>query len=91
MEEGQIVWLIRWVKLVIVVLIFPVLALAFHALLFLPAVILNPLLVHLGGPPDLWLKVLAYGAVLLACVSAAAVCKLVWASVPRLLSHLLNE
>ena len=91
MEGGQIVWHIRWVKLVIVVLIFPVLALAFHALLILPAVILDSLLVHLGGNPELWPKVLAYGALLLACVSAGVVCKLIWASVPGLLSHLLNE
>ena len=91
MEEGHIVWAQRLIKLVIVILVFPILVLAFHALLILPAFLLDPLLVHFGGHPDLWSKVLTYVALLLACVSAAAVCKRIWDSVPGLLSHFSNE
>jgi hypothetical protein len=88
MEEDRIVWIVRYIKISIVVFVFPILVLAFHALLFLPAILLDPLFVHFGGHPELWPKVLSIVALLLACVSAAAVCKRIWVSVPGLLSHL---
>ena len=66
------------VKLIIVILVFPTLVVAFHMLLMVPAILIGSLLMHFGGHPEFWGKALSVIALLPACWGAFAVCKLVW-------------
>lgn len=80
LEKGKNVWENRTVRLIIVVLVFPILVLAFHVLLIVPALFVDPLLVHFGGHPKFWANTLSVLALLPACWGAATVCKWIWPS-----------
>ena len=68
----------RLVKFVIVAFVFPIFVLVFHLLLIIPAFFVNFLLVHFGGNPKVWARILSVLAFLPACWGAAYVCKWVW-------------
>jgi len=68
------------VRLLIVVFVFPILVLAFHALLFVPAFFVGLLLVHFGGHPKFVGNALSVVTLLPACWGAIAVCKRIWTS-----------
>jgi hypothetical protein len=77
-EKGKSVWENRTLKLLIVLVVFPVLVLAFHVLLMLPAFFVDSLLVRVGGHPKFWAKTLSIIALLPACWGAVAICKWIW-------------
>jgi len=77
-EKGKNVWENLLVRFVIVVFVFPILVLAFHVLLMLPAFFVDSLLVHIGGHPKFWAKTLSLVALLPACWGAVAMCKGIW-------------
>jgi hypothetical protein len=68
----------RLVKFVIVTMVFPTLAMAFHLLVMVPAAFAQLLLVHIGGNPKFWPIALSILALLPACWGAFAVCKWAW-------------
>jgi hypothetical protein len=70
----------RLVKLVIVLIVFPIFVMAFHLLLIVPAFFVNFLLVHFGGDPKFWATTLSIVALLPASCGAVAVCKWIWPS-----------
>jgi len=77
-ERGKNVWEIRMIRLFIVVFVFPILVAAFHALTIVPAFFVLPLLAHFGGHLKFGANTYSVVAMLLACLSAIAVCKLIW-------------
>ncbi len=72
------VWGNRALKLGVAIFVFPVLVLAFHTLLLVPAVFLDLLLTHFAGNPGFWGKTLSVVALLPACWGALTVCKWIW-------------
>jgi hypothetical protein len=80
-EKGKNVWENRMLRLVIVVFIFPILVLAFHALLIVPAVIVEPFFVHFWGHPKFWAKALSIVGLLPAGWVAIVLCRRIWISV----------
>ena len=76
--KGETVWENRALKLVIALLGFPVLVLAFHMLLMLPSVFVGLLLLRFGGTPKFWGNALSAVSLLLAGWGAVVVCKQIW-------------
>ena len=76
--RGEKVWGDRALKLGVAIFVFPVLVLAFHTLLMVPAVSLGLLLTHFAGDPGFWGKTLSLVALLPACWGAVTVCKWAW-------------
>jgi ABC-type uncharacterized transport system permease subunit len=76
--KDENVWTDRVLKLVIVFFVFPIVALVFHLLLTFPTLLVDYLLTHFGGNPELWAKILSAVTVLVACGCAIAVCKWIW-------------
>jgi len=68
----------RVVKILVVTIIFPILVVAFHFLLMIPAIFVGSLLTHFAGHPEFWGKALSVLALLPACWGAFVVCKLAW-------------
>jgi uncharacterized RDD family membrane protein YckC len=77
-EKGKNVRENFMVRLAIVIFVFPILVLAFHALLIIPAFFVGPLLMHFGGHPKFWANTLSLVALLPACWGAIAICKRIW-------------
>jgi hypothetical protein len=75
---GESGWERGAAQLVIVTIVFPILVLAFHTLLVIPALILGRLLSHLGGTAEFWAKVLSVMALLIAGFGAVFICGSIW-------------
>jgi len=77
-EKRENIFENRLLKLAIVMLVFPVLVLAFHELLVLPALIVGYLLMHFAGHPKVIGETLGLLTMIPACWGAVVMCKWIW-------------
>lgn len=77
-DDTHDVWVDRAVKLGILTLVFPILALAIHEVFIVPVIVFGALLIHFGLQPEFWGKVLSAVALIPACWGAGVVCKWIW-------------
>ena len=77
-EKAENVWGNRIVKFIVIIIVFPILVIAFSNLLLVPAFFVQYLLVHVVGHLIFWSKTLSVVALIGGCWGAYTVCKLIW-------------
>ena len=77
-EKAENVWGNRIVKFIVIIIVFPILVIAFSYLLLVPAFFVQYLLVHVVGHLIFWSKTLSVVALIGGCWGAYTVCKLIW-------------
>lgn len=77
-EKTKNGWENRVAKLAIVLIVFPIVTLVFHLLLFFAASPIGYLLVRFGRHPKFWANAFSLVAMAVALWGAFAVCKWIW-------------